>query len=101
MVTTSGMRRDTPMLATMGMRMMEATVCDTKVDTVHMKNRMISSAFHDSDDNISTGKYSGEKICGEWMFKTNKIVFPFSAEKNDKYSDFQSERIITYNTTIS
>ena len=49
-VTISGMRRDTPMLATIGIRIMDATVCETKVDTVQMKNRISRSACDASDD---------------------------------------------------
>ena len=40
MTTTSEMARVTPTRAMMGMRMMEATVCDTKVEMETVKSRM-------------------------------------------------------------
>ncbi len=44
--TTSGSARETPMRAMIGMRMMEATVCDTNVATVAEKNSTHSRANH-------------------------------------------------------
>jgi hypothetical protein len=44
MTTTSGMARDTPIRAIMGIKMMAATVCDMKVATVAEKNRIHSRA---------------------------------------------------------
>jgi len=44
MVTTSGMFITTLILATIGIRMIEATVCETKVATPMVKHRMSSRA---------------------------------------------------------